>query len=85
MAQGKAALLMWCQKNTKEYDNVDVKDFSMAWRDGLAFLALLHHFEGEKVVPGFRQLKPNQNEKDNLQRAFDVAGKCGVEVLMEPV
>ncbi|KAI5699289.1 hypothetical protein M8J75_000566 [Diaphorina citri] len=37
-------LLSWCRHNTKNYPNVDIKNFTTSWTDGLAFNALLHNF-----------------------------------------
>merc|ERR1711893_94176 len=38
------AIMIWCQCRTREYDNVEIKDFTQSWADGLAFCALIHNF-----------------------------------------
>jgi hypothetical protein len=80
---GKKALLLWAQKILQDYPNVDMKDFSLSWRDGIAFLGILHFYLGEEKVPGVNQLKPHTNERENLNRAFGISTKLGIDQFMD--
>lgn len=38
-------LLEWCKDVTKDYPNVKVTNLTTSWRNGMAFCAIIHHFE----------------------------------------
>lgn len=40
-------LLEWCKEVTKSYSGIEVIDLTTSWRNGMAFCAIIHHFEPE--------------------------------------
>eukprot|EP01090_Pellita_catalonica_P013067 TRINITY_DN3016_c0_g1_i1.p1 TRINITY_DN3016_c0_g1~~TRINITY_DN3016_c0_g1_i1.p1 ORF type:complete len:1544 (+),score=470.99 TRINITY_DN3016_c0_g1_i1:17-4648(+) len=67
----KEALLLWCKRKTESYDNVDVKNFTSSWKDGLAFCALIHKHRPD-LIPNYNDLVATDAAK-NLELAFSVA------------
>jgi spectrin beta len=78
----KDALLLWCQIKTADYQNVNVRNFTTSWRDGLAFNALIHKHRPDLI--NFQQLN-KANAAHNLNNAFTIAErKLGISRLLEP-
>ncbi|KPJ12141.1 Spectrin beta chain, brain 1 [Papilio machaon] len=77
----KDALLLWCQMKTAGYNNVNVRNFTTSWRDGLAFNAIIHKHRPDLVQ--FEKLHRN-NPMHNLNNAFNVAEeKLGLTKLLD--
>ncbi|XP_062529701.1 spectrin beta chain isoform X2 [Bombyx mori] len=77
----KDALLLWCQMKTAGYNNVNVRNFTTSWRDGLAFNAIIHKHRPDLVQ--FEKLH-RSNPIHNLNNAFNVAEeKLGLTKLLD--
>jgi hypothetical protein len=77
----KEGLLLWCQRKTACYDEVDVRNFTDSWNDGLAFCALLDIHRPDLI--DYDALDKNDH-KGNMQMAFDIAHKeIGIPALLD--
>jgi len=69
----KEGLLLWCQRKTAPYaPDVQVKEFTFSWQDGLAFCALIHRHRPDLL--DFNSLN-KADKHGNCALAFDVAEK----------
>ena len=66
----KDDLLNWAQKTTADYDNVDVKDFTNSFKDGLALAALVHAIDPSAI--DYDSLT-SANAQDNVNAALAAA------------
>lgn len=77
----KEGLLLWCQRKTACYDEVEVRDFSASWNDGLAFCALLDIHRPDLID---YDALDKSDHRGNMQLAFDIASKeIGIPALLD--
>ncbi|CAO3635664.1 unnamed protein product [Cunninghamella blakesleeana] len=77
----KDGLLLWCQRKTAPYHDVDVRDFTYSWTDGLAFCALIHRHRPDLL--DYHALDKTDRHH-NTALAFDVAEKyLGIPKLLD--
>nr|XP_027207980.1 spectrin beta chain-like isoform X4 [Penaeus vannamei] len=77
----KDALLLWCQMKTAGYHNVNIRNFTTSWRDGLAFNAIIHKHRPDLIQ--YEKLS-RSNAMYNLNNAFNVAeNKLGLTKLLD--
>jgi len=77
-------LLLWCKNITEGYKNVHIDKWKNSFRDGMAFLAMVHRYNPEKTALRYEDYSQG-NPKDNLLAAFEFAEtEMGVPKLLEP-
>ncbi|XP_039720519.1 nesprin-2-like isoform X1 [Pteropus medius] len=78
----KKALLLWAQEQCAMCESVRVTDFKSSWRNGMAFLAVIHALRPDLV--DMKSVKHRSN-KDNLKEAFRIAEQeLKIPMLLEP-
>ena len=74
--------MLWAQRATKNYNNIDVNNFHRSWKDGLAFVGIIHKHRPDLIAD------PSTLSKDdaaaNCELAFSVAqDKLGIDRLLD--
>ena len=59
--------MLWCQMKTAGYHNVNVRNFTTSWRDGLVFNAIIHKHRADLIQ--------YDNDMFTLNQAFETADK----------
>ncbi|XP_055989127.1 nesprin-2 isoform X2 [Sorex fumeus] len=78
----KKALLLWAQKQCGMDKSVKVTDFKSSWRNGIAFLAVIHALRPDLI--DMKSVEHRSN-RDNLQEAFRIAEReLKIPKLLEP-
>lgn len=77
----KEGLLLWCQRKTACYEDVEIRDFSSSWNDGLAFCALLDIHRPDLI--DFDSLDKSDH-RGNMKLAFEIASnEIGIPDLLD--
>ncbi|KAF2404377.1 alpha-actin-like proteinin [Trichodelitschia bisporula] len=77
----KEGLLLWCQRKTACYEEVEIRDFSTSWNDGLAFCALLDIHRPDLM--DYDSLDKSDH-RGNMALAFEIATKeIGIPDLLD--
>uniref|UniRef100_H0WH26 F-actin cross-linking protein n=1 Tax=Otolemur garnettii TaxID=30611 RepID=H0WH26_OTOGA len=68
----KEGLLLWCQRKTAPYRNVNIQNFHTSWKDGLGLCALIHRHRSVSVD---YRVTHEDDPVGNINLAMEIAEK----------
>ncbi|XP_023600318.1 alpha-actinin-2 [Myotis lucifugus] len=75
----KEGLLLWCQRKTAPYRNVNIQNFHTSWKDGLGLCALIHRHRPDLIdYPKLNNIAPQSTPPacvGNINLAMEIAEK----------
>uniref|UniRef100_A0A8B9NBJ1 Calponin-homology (CH) domain-containing protein n=1 Tax=Accipiter nisus TaxID=211598 RepID=A0A8B9NBJ1_9AVES len=72
ITSAKEGLLLWCQRKTAPYRNVNIQNFHLSWKDGLGLCALIHRHRPDLIDYS----KLNKDDPiGNINLAMEIAEK----------
>merc|ERR1711991_821808 len=74
-------LMDWVKETVQGYDQVEVRNFTTSWRNGMALCALIHRYRPHMI--DFKSLNPDEH-LTNLEMALSAGEKCGIPRLLDP-
>jgi hypothetical protein len=91
-------LLIWARQQCQNYPGIYIEDFTHSWRNGRAFLAILHRhkFVFHRTLQSFHEFHFSPqcidikqmyrcSNRENLTQAFEFAQKhYGITQLIDP-
>ena len=82
-SHAKEGLLLWCQRKTHDYDEVDIQNFHRSFQDGLALCALIHRHRPDLLDYNSLDKSPAAGPP-NTRLAFQIAERSlGIPQLLE--
>merc|ERR1712055_91249 len=73
---------IWCRRVTASYENINILDMDLSWRNGLAFCALIHHFRPSLI--DYDSLNPEDILENNTLAYTLAEEELGIPSLLDP-
>ncbi|XP_065916601.1 EH domain-binding protein 1-like [Dysidea avara] len=81
LIESQDELIKWAKRMTIGYRGLKITNMTTSWRNGLGFLAIIHHFRPDML--NYDELSA-LNIKENNQRAYLLARELGISCTIDP-